>query len=81
MTERHDDSAAPGRPLTTGEFRAVPDISASTAQFQAFAGNREEPVQHVQAAVPARSPRRMTGLIVAAVIIVLILVVLIVRIA
>ena len=31
-----------GRRMTTGEFRAAPDISASTAQFRAFAEDKSE---------------------------------------
>lgn len=40
MTDRDDryvGNDAPRVPRSTGEFRATPDISASTAQFQAFA--------------------------------------------
>ncbi len=40
MSERHDDPRA-GRSLSTGEFRAAPDVSANTAQFQAFASGQE----------------------------------------
>jgi hypothetical protein len=40
MSERHEDPGA-GRSLSTGEFRAAPDISANTAQFQAFASATE----------------------------------------
>jgi hypothetical protein len=41
-----DPAAGPGLPTSTGEFRARPDISASTAQFRAFAaggGDTERP--------------------------------------
>src|SRR5579875_1864861 len=40
MSERDDRYArddVPGLPSSTAEFRAMPDASASTAQFQAFA--------------------------------------------
>jgi hypothetical protein len=79
MTERQDEAAA-ARPTNTGEFRATPDISANTAQFQAFADNRPQTGQW-NVPVPARSTRRMTGLIVAAAVVLLILIVVIAKIA
>jgi len=41
MSERDDRFAGNDLPRTTGEFRAAPDASASTAQFQAFAAGRD----------------------------------------
>jgi|ERR1700722_15734593 len=35
-------SGAAGLPRTTGEFRAAPDISASTAEFRAFAAGQTQ---------------------------------------
>jgi hypothetical protein len=68
--------------MTTGEFRVAPDISASTAQFQAFADSRPQSGQwSVPAAAPARNPRRLTGVIVAAVVVLVILVVVIAKVA
>ena len=65
MTERHEDSVQrAGRPLSTGEFRATPDVSASTAQFQAFAeadGDQERPWEM---AAPGRSVAKMAMIIV-----------------
>jgi hypothetical protein len=65
MTEHPEDSVSrAGRPLSTGEFRAAPDVSASTAQFRAFAeadGGQERPWEQ---AAPARSVARMALLIV-----------------
>jgi hypothetical protein len=64
MTERHEDPAtwAAGRPISTGEFRAAPDSSASTAQFRAFAdGEAEKPWEM---AAPGRSVAKMSLLIV-----------------
>jgi hypothetical protein len=65
MTERHEDSVPhAGRPLTTGEFRATPDVSASTAQFRAFAeadGPQERPWEM---AAPGRSVAKMAMVIV-----------------
>jgi len=40
MSEHDDGYASSQMPRTTGEFRAAPDISASTAEFKAFASNR-----------------------------------------
>lgn len=37
MSERDDRIARDGLPSNTAEFRAAPDVSASTAQFRAFA--------------------------------------------
>jgi hypothetical protein len=66
MTERHDESAGSGRRMSTGEFRAAPDISASTAQFRAFA---EEGADSAISA-PSRSPARL-AILIGAVIVVL----------
>ncbi len=38
-----------GLPRTTGEFRATPDISASTAEFRAFAAGQTAASQPGQA--------------------------------
>jgi hypothetical protein len=69
MTERHEESAGNSRRLTTGEFRAAPDLSASTAQFRAFAEDAAEPRVFDRAA-PDRSPARI-AILVAGVIVVL----------
>jgi len=37
MSEHDDRYASSDLPRTTGEFRAAPDASASTAEFKAFA--------------------------------------------
>jgi hypothetical protein len=48
MSERDDRYAgndpvgATGIPRTTGEFRAAPDVSASTAEFRAFAAGQTQ---------------------------------------
>ncbi len=39
MSEHDDRYASRDMPRTTGEFRAAPDASASTAEFKAFASN------------------------------------------
>lgn len=45
MSEHDDRHASPDLPRTTGEFRAAPDASASTAEFRRFMGGQEEPVR------------------------------------
>lgn len=47
--------------MTTGEFRAARDISASTAQFRAFA--EDSPQGDWEASAPARSPAQIAVLI------------------
>jgi hypothetical protein len=43
MSERDlDPAGGTGLPTSTGEFRSRPDISASTAQFRAFAAGEGE---------------------------------------
>jgi hypothetical protein len=64
MTERHDDNAGNGRRMTTGEFRAAPDVSASTAQFQAFAEDRSGATGTWGAGAPGRSPAKVAMLAV-----------------
>jgi hypothetical protein len=72
MTERHDDQAGNGRRMTTGEFRAAPDLSASTAQFQAFAEDRSEATATWSAA-PGRSPAKF-AMLVGGVLVVLVII-------
>jgi hypothetical protein len=80
MTERRDDNAATGgrptstgRPLSTGEFRAVPDASANTAQFQAFAAHQAEPGKPWEMGAPGRNFAKL-GLLIAAVVVVLVII-------
>jgi hypothetical protein len=76
MTERHDDPAATGRPMTTGEFRAARDVSASTAQFRAFAEDRSEFARDPEFTAPGRTPAQI-AILVALVIVVLAIIALI----
>ena len=69
MTERHNEPVTSGKPMTTGEFRATRDISASTAQFQAFAENDSQGGDW-EASAPARSPAKI-AMLIALVIVVL----------
>jgi hypothetical protein len=65
MTERHEDPAPhAGRPITTGEFRATPDASASTAQFRAFAEGESGQERPWEMAAPGRSVAKMAMVIV-----------------
>jgi hypothetical protein len=75
MTERDDYPATTaGRPITTGEFRATPDVSANTAQFQAFAEGGPE-TRSWQA--PGRSPARMATLVIGAILVIAIVAIII----
>lgn len=65
MSERHEDPATrAGRPITTGEFRATPDVSASTAQFRAFAEKSAEPGRSWDVGAAGRSVPKMAIMIV-----------------
>jgi hypothetical protein len=65
MTERHEDPATrTGRPISTGEFRVVPDASASTAQFRAFAQDSTTQEAPWEMAAPGRSVAKMALIVV-----------------
>ncbi len=77
MTERYSEPPPRGRRITTGEFRATPDISANTAQFQAFAADRPEQTgQWEKIDTAARSRTRLGILILAVVVVVAIIAIL-----
>ena len=76
MTERYSEPPPRGRRMTTGEFRATPDISASTAQFQAFAADQGEQTRQWDAAQPTRNPARLALMILAVVVVVAIIAIL-----
>jgi hypothetical protein len=50
--------------MNTGEFRATPDASASTAQFQAFAESEAEPGRPWDMGAPGRSVAKMALIVV-----------------
>ena len=79
MTERQENPAATGRSLSTGEFRAAPDVSASTAQFRAFAEDGSEPGKPWEMGAPGRSVARMALLIVGVAVVLALVALLIVR--
>lgn len=78
MPERDPDpQASADLPTTTGEFRARPDISASTAQFRAFASS---PGSDTDTRWTDGQPARSTGRIalIAGVVVVVLLVIIVV---
>lgn len=74
----HDLSARPGRPLSTGEFRATPDASASTAQFQAFAASGGEVKRPWEMRTRGRNVARLTAIVIAAAVVIAIIAIFIV---
>ncbi len=87
MSEHDDRYAGSDLPRTTGEFRAAPDISASTAEFKAFAANQDGegaqrggagglwPEQPGAGAAPrSKSGNRTIALVAAAVVAVVVIV-------
>ena len=91
MSEHDDRYAGSDLPRTTGEFRAAPDISASTAEFKAFVANQEReggaqrsgagglwPEQPGAGAAPRGNSSNRTIALVAAAAVVVIIIVLIV---
>jgi hypothetical protein len=80
MTERHED-AATGRRMTTGEFRTTPDVSASTAQFQAFAEREANPERPWDMGAPGRNVAKMAMLIVIVAVILAAIAILVVTLA
>lgn len=88
MSERDDRYARNDLPKSTAEFRAVPDVSASTAQFRAFASGQEiKPDQSRPAGswpeqpwaddAPSRGSGRTVALIAGAVIALVVVVVIV----
>jgi hypothetical protein len=79
MTERHENPVATGPSMSTGEFRAAPDVSASTAQFQAFAEDGSEPGRPWEMGAPGRSVARMALLIVGVAVVLALVALLVVK--
>ena len=89
MSEHDDRYARSDLPRTTGEFRAAPDVSASTAEFKAFAANQDRdgaersgeggvwPEQPWAGEAPRGTSRRTLAMIAAAVAVVIIVVLII----
>jgi len=77
--DRYVGNDAPSLPRDTGEFRAAPDVSASTAEFKAFAARQTDgigrstdsgswPEQPWAGEVPGRSSGRTTALVAGGII-------------
>jgi hypothetical protein len=81
MSEREQDPfASAGRPMNTGEFRAMPDVSASTAQFRAFADGREpDPAASWDAPAKRRNTGRLALIAILAVVVIVIIAFLVIR--
>jgi len=90
MSEHDDRYARRDLPQTTGEFRAAPDASASTAEFKAFVAGQDRddsqrrapagawPDQPWAGEAPKGNSSRTIALIVAAVVVVAIIIAIIV---
>lgn len=84
MSEHDDRYARNDLPRTTGEFRAAPDISASTAEFKAFVSSQDRdesrdqggswPEQPWAGESPGRSSGRTVALVVGAIVVVAVIV-------
>jgi hypothetical protein len=86
MSERDDRYVGNDLPRTTGEFRAAPDASASTAEFKAFAAGRvggqvtdsgSWPAQPWAGEAPTSGSGRTIAIVVGAVVALVVIVVLI----
>jgi hypothetical protein len=79
MSERDvDPSAGAGLPRTTGEFRASPDISASTAEFRAFADDQGGAADAPWAMrTPRRNVARLAAIVVGVAVVLIIIAVLV----
>jgi hypothetical protein len=90
MSEHDDRYARSDLPRTTGEFRAAPDASASTAEFKAFVASQDRegaqrggqggawPEQPWAGEAPRGSrSNRTIAIVVAAIVVVLIIVLII----
>ena len=88
MSQHDDRYAGTDLPRTTGEFRAAPDISASTAEFKRFMGeqNQQEqrggasawPEQPGAGQAPKSAPNRTMLYLAGALVVVVVLVAIIV---
>jgi hypothetical protein len=67
--------------MSTGEFRATSDVSASTAQFQAFADSDAEPERPWNMAAPGRSVAKMAMLVVIVAVVLAAIAILVVTVA
>jgi hypothetical protein len=84
MSERDDRYVGNDLPRTTGEFRAAPDASASTAEFKAFASGSvggqvtdtgSWPEQPWAGDPPSAGPGRWVGVAIGVVVAIIVIVV------
>ncbi len=82
MSERDDRYVGNDIPRTTGEFRATPDASASTAEFRAFAAGSvggqvtdsgSWPEQPWAGDPPAPGSKRMLGVVIGVVVAIIVI--------
>ena len=84
--DRYVGNDAPSLPRNTGEFRAAPDASASTAQFKAFASRQTDgvgrsadsgswPEQPWPGEAPSSGSGRTTALLIGGVVVLAVIVV------
>lgn len=84
--DRYVGNDAPNLPRNTGEFRAAPDISASTAEFKAFAARQTDdiarstdsgswPAQPWPGEAPSSGSGRNTTLLVGGIVVLAVIVV------
>jgi len=90
MPEHDDRYVRSDLPRTTGEFRAAPDASASTAEFKRFVANQDQddaqrggrggvwPEQPSAGGAANTSSNRTIALVVAAVVVIAIIIAIIV---
>ncbi len=67
--------------MSTGEFRVAPDVSASTAQFRAFAEGTADPVSTWSTDAPGRNTARLALIVVGAAVIIALIAILVVTLA
>jgi hypothetical protein len=79
MSERYEDPhSSAGRAMSTGEFRAAPDISASTAQFRAFADGEADPGKPWDMGAPGRNVAKMAAIVIGVALVIAVIAILIV---
>lgn len=67
--------------MSTGEFRVAPDVSASTAQFRAFAEGTPEPASSWDTSAPGRNVSRSVLIVVGVVVVIAVIAILIATLA
>jgi hypothetical protein len=86
--DRYVGNEAPNLPRNTGEFRAAPDVSASTAEFKAFAARQTGDIPRPQDSgswpeqpwpgeAPSGGSGRTIGMVVGGVVVLAIVIVLV----